>query len=158
MAVTEEIECKIAKDRTVIIKAVSPQISLKEPLYAVNWFDTKSKILYNLYNLLASKSVYKVGGKAIFKGIVLEKIQGKQEDHREMLLIVKYPSAYSFKSLIDSLYFKLVSILRIKAVLNFNFGFTKVYASSYKQIEDKAKTYAIHHLEGMLNEEQLNEL
>lgn len=148
----EEIVCKISKDRNVIIRATKPEISLEKEVFAVNWFNTKRKSVYNLYNRLASGSVIKVGGKPLFKGEVTKKLLGDDKDHRSMLLIVNYPSVYSFKNLLDSTYFKLVSILRVSAVDHFNFGFTHKNDIKLEQTTDKSKAYAVHHFKGNNND------
>ena len=50
------------------ITSCDPDRPLSEPIFAVNWFDTRFALIYNLYNLLAARSVYSVGGRPLFKG------------------------------------------------------------------------------------------
>ncbi len=95
------------------------------PIYAVNWFDLKRPWLYNLYGLLAIPHVRKVDGRVHFKGLLKEKWEGKPELDRSNLLIVRYPDADSFLSMLTSKLFLLKSVLRIHAVKDFVFGFTR---------------------------------
>ena len=98
---------------------------LEGRIWAINWFDHKRKWLYNLYNKLASKYVVQVGGELHFKGHHQKTLLGKEEHKRQTLLIVTYPQASSFLSMLVIKAFQVVSLLRVKAVANFVFGFTK---------------------------------
>ncbi|AXT63405.1 hypothetical protein D1816_24685 [Aquimarina sp. AD10] len=142
----QEVSCKVSRDKTLLIKTKAENISLDKEVFAVNWFVTKNKTLYNFYNLLAVKSVYNVGARPIFKGEIVKKILGS--DQQNMLLIVKYPSVKSFKNLIEKLYFKLISVIRIKAVKDFNFGFTTKNNFKASKTKDTTKKYAVHHYSG----------
>ncbi len=135
--VTSSLEAVISSDR--------PEVSLEGPLVAVNWFDTRSLWLYNLYNVLASRSVSAVGGEVVFKGKLDTVIAGDDTKRRGMLLIVRYPSGRAFLNMMESTYFKLVSLLREAAVSNFTFCFTQpTLPATYQDDPDKAQTYLIH--------------
>lgn len=105
--------------------ATDHESDLGQPIYAVNWFDLKRSWLYNLYGILAYPHVRKVGGRIHFKGVLKEKWEGLPELDRDNLLIVRYPDAESFLSMLSSKIFLLKSLLRINAVTDFVFGFTR---------------------------------
>ena len=96
-----------------------------EETYAINWFNTKSQWLYDLYNFLAAGSVIEVGGKPFMKGRLVNKLYGESRAQRTVLLIVRYPSVLRFKNMLESKMFQAVSILRSLAVSGFTFGFSK---------------------------------
>jgi uncharacterized protein (DUF1330 family) len=133
-----------------LIKSTKEDADFNRPVFAINWFNTNPKWMYNLYNLLAARSVFKIGGKVFFKGEVIKTFQGRDEDARNMLLIINYPSAFNFLELAKDRYFQLVSIFRIIAVRKFSFGFTE-RLSGEKALEntvsnfDKSKAYAVMH-------------
>ncbi len=137
-----ELVAKITASTSVAIRSNHPDYDLSNPLYAVNFFDASPAWLYHLYNRLASRSVRKIGGRPLFKGIVLDSILS-DTGKRQILLIVKYPDAIAFKNLLESTYFKLVSILRIKSVQRFTFSFTK--PQDDLNFDHEYKYYAIHH-------------
>lgn len=140
----KEIRCNITKKTKVLIKANAPDVNLNEPLYAINWFATKMEWMYHLYNFLASKSVVKIGGEAFFKGKITQTILDEANNARELILIIKYPGGKSFKALLESTYFKLVSVFRMLSVKKFSFGFTQQqYVSNSNLNEDLA--YVMHH-------------
>ena len=155
----KELTAHVTKSTKIIIKSQSGQ--LDEKIIAVNWFDTRIGWLYNIYNLLAARSVFKVGGQPLFKGKIIEDITGRK-GRRDLLLIVRYPNAVAFKTLVESTYFKVVSLLRINAVKRFTFSFTQPYLKPKFKI--KRAHYLIHHftsdtdmakpLESILKEEQ----
>ena len=154
-----EIIAKISASSSVAIRSTEAKNDLSQPLYAVNWFDASPAWLYHLYNKLASRSVYKIGGQPLFKATVKDSILS-DKGKRQILLIVKYPDGNAFKKLLESTYFKLVSILRIMAVKRFTFSFTKPEAKL--NLKQKYKAYALHHfdnrqlsevLEGLKNEQ-----
>ena len=105
--------------------ATDRQSDLGQPIYAVNWFDLKRSWLYNLYGMLAFPHVRKVDGRVHFKGVLKEKWEGIPELDRKNLLIVRYPDADSFLSMLSGKIFLLKSVLRINAVKDFVFGFTR---------------------------------
>ena len=142
-----EIQCKLTKSTTVLIRAKTPEIALDEPLYAINWFSTKVAWLYHLYNLLASKSVAKVGGKGFFKGEITQTVLDEAQVARTLILIVRYPSGHQFKALMQRSYFKLVSLLRLQSVKDFSFGFTqKKISEEDSQVSDGLSSVSYTHL------------
>ncbi len=142
----ELLGAKIMGTTSVYIQSVDRNVPLSLPVYAINWFNTNWLWLYNFYNLLALHSLKKVGGKAYFKGRVIDVLQGDITLQREMLLIVWYPGADHFIRMMESTYFKLVSIFRILSVKNFTFGFTQRKDSQKAVVNaEKNKFYAIHH-------------
>jgi hypothetical protein len=145
----QELTVQVMKGIEAVITPVSQDISLDDPIVAINWFNTRSLALYNIYNLLASRSVFKVGGQVVIKGKVLDVLAGDPKDHRDVVLIVRYPSGPRFLSMIQSTYFKVVSLLRTAAVARFTFGFTQPVAHSPPASDSaKDKAYLIHHYRG----------
>ena len=94
---------------------------LRNPLFAINWFDTRVALVYHFYNLIAAPRVFKVGGKALFKGQYQETIYGNPDMQRKFLLIVNYPSANRFLDLAADKIFQVFSVFRIAAVKRFSF-------------------------------------
>jgi uncharacterized protein (DUF1330 family) len=115
----------INKKTSISITAKHDQIDLESPLWAINWFDLKRPKLYTLYNVLVFPHLKKVGGRAHFKGYIEEKLEGSEEFDRQMLLIVKYPTASAFLKMVTNKLFLLKSVLRLKSVSRFIFGFTQ---------------------------------
>lgn len=133
-----------------VVKSIKEDVSLDEPVYAINWFNTRSRWMYDFYNILAARSVYKIGGKVFFKGTVAKILQGTSENSRKVLLIVNYPSGVRFLDLMKDNFFILVSVLRELAVKKFSFGFTQrldksALLNNGKVAFDRSKSYAIHH-------------
>jgi len=116
---------QLTSKNTVSIIAAAPNVDLNSEIYAVNWFDLKRPWLYEFYSQMAYPHVEEVDGRIHFKGLVTEKIKGPKENDRQLLLIVKYPSADHFLKMISNKMFLYKSMLRIKAVDYFTFGFTK---------------------------------
>ena len=94
---------------------------LQNPLFAINWFDTRAAPIYHLYNFLAGPRAFKVGAKALFKGQHKDTIYGNPDLKRNFLLIVNYPSANNFLDLASDKIFQIFSVLRIGAVKQFSF-------------------------------------
>ena len=117
---------RVSSKTTIHISASDNQSDLDKPLYAINWFNTKSKRLYNLYGALAFPHVKKMGGEVVFKGKVRKTLSGDESLGRESMLIVKYPNANSFLGLFTQKLFLIKSLLRVKAVKDFVFGFVKM--------------------------------
>jgi hypothetical protein len=135
-----------------VIKSIQTDVPLEQPVYAVNWFNTRFKWMYDYYNLLAAPSVFKIGGSIFFKGVVTKTLYGNEADSREVLLIINYPSGNNFLKLVKGKFFLLVSLLREIAVKQFSFGFTKRLDSTVPSLNenrkrkfDPSKSYAIHH-------------
>lgn len=142
----ETLQVKINNKTSVYIKSTDNGVPLTAPVYAINWFDTKRLWLYNIYNMLAKGSVIKVGGKPFFKGYITDVLLGDESGRRDVLLIVNYQSARHFMRMLESTWFKLISIVRLVSVEKFNFGFTRRTDSGTVSADnDKNKVYAIHH-------------
>ncbi len=154
----------INKKTSVAITGKNDEIDLKGPIWAINWFDLKRPKLYTIYNLLVFSHLKKVGGQAHFKGYIKEKLEGTQELDRQMLLIVKYPNAKAFLNMVSNKIFLLKSVLRLKSVRRFIFGFTKRIGDHpsppQKPVRYIGKNYYLTHLfqgEGV-SEDQIKEL
>jgi len=139
-----ELICKITKSTNVLIKGRNLEVNLNDPLYAINWFSTKVEWMYHLYNFLATKSLAKIGGEGFFKGKITKTILDESSAKRELLLIVRYPSGVGFKNLMESTYFKIVSILRMLAVKKFSFGFTHKQVATDTPLHSEMY-YVVHH-------------
>lgn len=100
-------------------------LSEDEPVYAINWFNTKSSLIYDFYNKLAVGCVRKIGGAGFFKGRHIKTLHGGERDKRDVLLVVRYPALTNFLTMLESKVFQSVSLVRMAAVKNFTFGFTK---------------------------------
>lgn len=115
----------INKKTSVAITGKNDQIDLNSPVWAINWFNLKRPKLYTLYNLLVFSHLKNVGGQAHFKGYIKGKLEGATDFDRQMLLIVKYPTAGAFLKMVSNKIFLLKSVLRLKSVSQFIFGFTQ---------------------------------
>jgi len=148
---TVSVTANIIASIRVHITALRPSFQLQQPVYALNWFNTSGLWLYNFYNFLAARSVLKVGGIPFFKARVDRTLYGDKDDRRAVLLIVRYPSIENFKTMMESRYFQLVSIIRGIAVKEFTFGFSTRLDTSDIQNSlqvtkfDNHGAYAIHH-------------
>ena len=148
---TPSITASITGAVRVHITALRADFDINKPVYALNWFNSRQLWLYNLYNLLAARSVLKIGGVPFFKARVATTLHGNEADYRSVLLIVRYPDISQFKTMLQSRYFQLVSIIRGLAVAQFTFGFStrtdiqdiEKFSSQHRIAENKA--YAIHH-------------
>jgi len=152
---------RINSKTSIHITGSIDQSDLDQPLYAINWFNTKSKRLYNLYGALAFPHVKKVGGEVVFKGKVREILSGDNSLKRETLLIVKYPSADGFLGLFSQKLFLLKSLLRVKAVKDFVFGFVKLAGGTAQSTQKPEKyngdkSYLVHILKGHFKEDHSN--
>jgi uncharacterized protein (DUF1330 family) len=145
----EFAEAKITKSTSVFIRSSDPDYSLAKPVYAINWFNTRFLWLYNFYNMLGSVSVKKVGGTPIFKGRVKTVLHGEADHRRDVVLLVNYPAIENFRQMLESRYFQLVSVLRMLAVKEFTFGFSKptIKVSGFTATNEN-KVYAMHHYQG----------
>lgn len=117
----DHIERKITGSITAEIHGDLNEI--ESPLFAINWFDTRIAIVYHIYNMLAASRVFKIGGKALFKGKCQETIFENAELARDYLLIVNYPSGHRFLDLLADKLFQVMSVLRMAAVQRFSFVF-----------------------------------
>ena len=116
---------KISNNLNISIMSAGPKYNLVDPVWAINWFNVKSKWLYDLYNYMAVSHVISVSGIPFFKGRLIRRIEGFEMDERELLLIVNYPSPSAFLTMIKSKLFQLKSLVRISAVKDFTFGFMR---------------------------------
>ena len=143
------IRAKIAGKSYVQIDRLDNTLSWSEPVHAINWFNTRFMPLYNFYNLVAARSVTRVGGKPIFKGRLTKHITGDNKDLRTVLLLVRYPSPVNFKNMAENLYFKVVSLLRAMAVQDFTFCLSRVtQTDSVPATLDATVSFAAHHFRG----------
>jgi len=143
------IEAKIVGETHIRLQRINDDISWDTPVHALNWFDSRQLQIYNFYNLLASRSVKKVGGTPLFKGRLLARLHGADKDEREVLLIVRYPSPASFKNMLSNTYFKTVSIIRSLAVKEFTFCLSHcVGDTNISKQRVKGENYAVHHFCG----------
>jgi len=146
------IEAKIVGDTHVRIRSINEYTDWSKPVYAINWFDARQLQLYNFYNLLAGRSVNQVGGVPLFKGRLVYRQYGSDEDEREMLLLVKYPSPVHFKNMLGNTYFKCVSVLRNLAVKRFTFCLSHVTSTvNFRENWAKSEYYGVHHFCGCAN-------
>ena len=152
-----EIRAKVTSKVEVIIRTNQPNVNLDEPFYAINWFSTKTEWIYHLYNALAGRSVRKIGGLAFFKGKVTETILDDLKTRRDLLLIVRYPGGQNFKQLMESTYFKMVSIFRVLSVSKFTFGFTHPLERVNDSKKEDGLHYAIHHFKSNKNKMEVLE-
>jgi len=156
---TNNLTTKLMGSLQAIIAGVDETAPLEDPLFAVNWFDTKSAWLYYIYNVFAAASVKAVGGEVVIKGKVASVLTGDAQDRRDMLLIVRYPSGSRFLQMLRSRYFQLVSLMRVTAVSRFTFGFTQpTVPKTAKPDADKALAYSICHFRGADVSVELTEL
>jgi len=146
---TDSIQASIFGKQYVQIDRVNNDIGWTEGVHALNWFNTRSKHLYNFYNLVAGRSVAKVGGVPIFKGQLIKQLIGSEQDCRTLLLVVNYPSPVHFQTMLENTYFKVVSLLRAIAVKQFTFCLSKVAADINRvPVENDSWFYAVHHFRG----------
>lgn len=145
------VEQQITSNTKLIIHGA--QDALANPLYAINWFDTRAAWLYHLYNYLAAGRLNKIGGRVFFKGKVENTIGGDESLARDYLLIIHYPSAQHFLNLNADTRFKMFSVLRLMAVKNFAFVFHQPidvpdWSRPKSHASDKSKAYALLHFGG----------
>lgn len=140
---------KLPGGARVYINKTDDGLRFDEPVYAINLFDTNARLVYDFYNLLAVRSVKAVGGAPYFKGRLKKILYGEELHRRDVLLVVRYPSLNYFKTMLESPFFLMVSLLRLLAVRNFTFGFTK-RRNDGPDLAPRVLTaaYAVHHFKG----------
>ena len=153
------ITCEINSKISISISAIDDSVDLDQQLYAINWFNLKRSWLYELYSKLAYPHVIKVGGSPLFKGKLIEKLEGENSYDREVLLIVGYLNADSFLKMVSNKWFQIKSFLRLKAVREFNFGFAR-RIDNKQQPEASTpyrgnKVYLIHVMQDMTDDKPL---
>ena len=130
-------------------------------IWVINWFNYRKEWLYSLYNKLAAPHVIKVGGKLLFKGHNQRVIFGDAELARHTLLIVTYPKIDNFLEMLTVKAFQLKSLLRVKAVKDFVFGFTKRVDKNETALLPKyngSDSYLVYHYQGSADQQPLYEL
>ncbi len=157
----QELAARISSSLQVKIIASDEQVSLSEPAYALNWFNVRYSWLYDFYNFVGTRSVRQVNGIPIFKATVGRTLHGDPSDYRDRVLIVRYPDAGHFKTMLENRYFQVVSLLRLVAVQAFTFALSQRtdLSDSIKRPIDNADTlnistseaYAIHHFRAEQN-------
>jgi len=101
--VTETNVAKLPKNLKAFIFRNKEMLRDDEPVYAINWFDTRSRL----------------------KCQIIKRLHGDVDRQRDMLLIVRYPGLKNFGNMLENKFFQLVSLIRSAAVDKFTFGFTK---------------------------------
>jgi len=144
------MERQITRGTKIVLEPVDVSSDLTEPLFAINWFNTRAMWLYNLYNAIAARSVFRVGASVFFKGRVTETLLGSEDASRQMLLIVDYPSGERFLDLLSNRYFQVTSLLRMAAVRDFSFVLNARadgpnLMQSRTQQFDTSSVWAVHH-------------
>jgi len=110
--VTETNVAKLPKNLKAFIFRNKEMLRDDEPVYAINWFDTRSRLVYDFYNMLAAKPVLKVGGRPFLKCQIIKRLHGDVDRQRDMLLIVRYPGLKNFGNMLENKFFQLVSLIR----------------------------------------------
>lgn len=123
------VTAKIAKKTSASVISAHPDARLDQALWAINWFDLRRGWLYDLYNRIAFSHFRNIGAYPIFKGKLSQVIQHNERLKRDMLLVVKYPKAGSFLTMITDKVFQLKSLLRTSSVSHFQFGFMQKHNS-----------------------------
>lgn len=130
-------------------------------IWAINWFNYRRKWLYTLYNRFAAPHVIRVGGQLLFKGHNQKVLFGDEDLARHTLLIVTYPNIDNFLDMLTIKAFQLISLLRVKAVKDFVFGFTKrtdKYESALMPKYNGRDSYLVYHYQGNTDQVKLYEL
>lgn len=144
---------------SVEILPVDSEKDLHERVWAINWFNYKRKWLYTLYNRLAAKHVIQVGGRLLFKGHRQRTLFGEETLARHTLLIVTYPKVDNFLDMLTIKAFQLKSLLRLKAVKKFVFGFTRrVDTETVAGVGKKSGAYLVWHYQGPIDVDSLRQL
>jgi len=139
---------KLTKTITVEIVPTTQGNIEEDRIWAINWFNYKQKWLYSLYNRLASPYVIKVGGQLLFKGHNIKSMFGSEDLARHTLLVVTYPKINNFLEMLTIKAFQLFSVLRVKAVQDFVFGFTRrvdSFASTSTPKFIGSESYLVYH-------------
>ncbi len=150
------MERQITRGTKIVLQPEDDSVDLNEPLFAINWFNTRAMWLYNLYNLIAASSVFKIGARVFFKGRIVRTLSGPESAARQVLLIVNYPSGTSFLDLVASRYFQITSVLRMAAVRDFSFTFNR-REDGPKLLEhrtqkfDRSHAWIVHHYQSSNN-------
>lgn len=135
---------------SIVLEPIGLKQSPGQPLFAINWFNTRLAWLYTLYNYLAAIPLIRAGASVFVKARLRKTLQGEEADSRNLLLVVNYPSGERFLDLLGNRFFQLISLLRILAVKDFSFVLHKRLDGSellkpIGQGHDSARAYAVHH-------------
>jgi len=152
---------QLTKSISIEIIPVKGEVEINSRVWAINWFNYKSKWLYSLYNRLAAKFVIRMGGQLLFKGHNQKTLLGEESYARHTLLIVTYPSIGKFLDMLLIKAFQLVGLLRVKAVKDFVFGFTRRvddYNETTTPAIDINNKYLVFHYQGTIEQSSLNSL
>ena len=138
---------QITSKTAAILAPLGAQNVTAGPVFAINWFNTRSGWLYTLYNVLAARPLFAVGAKPFIKAKHLKTIEGAPGAQRDLLLVVAYPSGESLLDLLDNSFFQIISVLRTLAVKDFSFVLHKRLGGlDLEQCEmTRDKAYAVHH-------------
>ncbi len=144
------MERQITSGTKILLDPVASSVAESTPLFAINWFNTRALWLYNLYNLIAARSVFGVGGKVLFKGKVTRTLLGPPEFSRQMLLVVNYPNSERFLDMLSNRFFQVTSLLRMAAVRDFSFVLNQradgpELLDTKTQTFDSAAQWLVHH-------------
>lgn len=144
------MERQITSGTKLLLDPTAPSIDEATPLFAINWFNTRALWLYNLYNLIAARSVFGVDGKVLFKGKIKRTLLGPSEFSRQMLLIVNYPNSERFLDMLSNRFFQITSLLRMAAVRDFSFVLNQradgpTLLDSKKQTFESSSHWLVHH-------------
>lgn len=154
----KSLKRKITDKITIDIVPVNSSVDLQQRVWAINWFNYKKKWLYTLYNRLAVRNVIKVGGQLLFKGHNRQTLFGDETLARETLLVVTYPKIDNFLDMLTIKAFQVKSLLRVKAVKNFVFGFMKRVDTNTMNISRNTGTYLVWHYQGNIDKHLLRQL
>lgn len=142
------MERQITRNIRIHLDALREDVNSQKPLFAINWFNTRAMWLYNLYNLVAARSVFKIGGRPLIKGQITQTLTGEENQTRQVLLIVNYPNGERFLDLLSSRYFQVTSLLRMLAVRDFSFVLNHAVHSpevTESESQPPGGAWAIHH-------------
>jgi len=161
MEQNNSLKRQLNKSISVEIIPTNKAFELTERIWAINWFDYKSKWLYTLYNKLAAKYVIQVGGQLLFKGHNQRTLLGEKSYARKTLLIVTYPTITNFLDMLLIKTLQLVGLLRVKAVKDFVFGFTKRlddYEDTVTPKINPKNQYLVFHYQGKTDQSSIIQL
>ena len=66
---------------------MGPAEHLDEPLYAINWFNTRTRLLYQIYTILAAYPVSRVQSRLWLKARHRSLLSGSERDQRAEALL-----------------------------------------------------------------------
>jgi len=156
MQIPENLIAPISKSMRVRVVPRMQGQDHQSVVHAINWFDTRSLLLYNIYNALAARSVRRINGLPIFKGRLYETLSGSSENGRETLLLVRYPDAQHFTKMVANREFQLTSVLREAAVKRFTFGLSTAPTVELSEWgSEQEGSFLVHHWKGKLQTREM---